>query len=84
MKESDEQTSLEDIFGPVIMSYTRAQALEDGVLVDAGALAQVNDQTILIKPLRASPQAKEVLVHTQARGRRGPRRGSCPCRLCRT
>ena len=40
MKDIDEQSSLEDIFGPVIMSYTRAQALEDGVLVDAGALAQ--------------------------------------------
>lgn len=40
MKQSDEQPSLEDIFGPVIVSYTRAQALEDGVLVDPGALAQ--------------------------------------------
>jgi hypothetical protein len=40
MKQSDEQSSLEDIFGPVIVSYTRAQALEDGVLVDAGVLAQ--------------------------------------------
>ena len=40
MKRTDELSSLEDIFGPVIMSYTRAQALEDGVLVDAGPLAR--------------------------------------------
>jgi len=31
---------LEDIFGPVIYSYTRAQALEDGVLVDVSDLAK--------------------------------------------
>lgn len=29
-----EPTSLENIFGEVIYSYTRAQALEDGVLID--------------------------------------------------
>lgn len=40
MKRTDEHTSLEDIFGPVIMSYTRAQALEEGVLVDASTLAR--------------------------------------------
>ena len=40
MKRTDELSSLADIFGPVILSYTRAQALEDGVLVDAGPLAQ--------------------------------------------
>ena len=40
MKRTDELSSLADIFGPVIMSYTRAQALEDGVLVDAGPLAR--------------------------------------------
>lgn len=32
--------SLEDIFGPVISSYTRAQALEDGVLVDVSEAAR--------------------------------------------
>lgn len=30
----------DDIFGDVIYSYTRAQALEDGVLVDVSALAK--------------------------------------------
>lgn len=30
----------EAIFGEVIYSYTRAQAIEDGVLVDAGRMAQ--------------------------------------------
>ncbi len=30
----------EPLFGEVLFTYTRAQALEDGVLVDAGPLAQ--------------------------------------------
>ena len=32
--------SAESFFGPVIASYTRAQALEDGVLIDAGLPAR--------------------------------------------
>lgn len=32
-------TSLEDIFGPPIHTYTRAQALEDGALIDVTDLA---------------------------------------------
>ncbi|PLW83320.1 hypothetical protein CWI75_07935 [Kineobactrum sediminis] len=39
MKDSQSLSSLNDIFGPVIVRYTRAQALLEGVLVDAGALA---------------------------------------------
>ena len=39
MKDTQSPSSLNDIFGPVIVRYTRAQALQDGVLVDAGALA---------------------------------------------
>jgi hypothetical protein len=35
---SNEQTA-ESFFGNVISTYTRAQAIEDGVLVDAGAMA---------------------------------------------
>lgn len=31
---------MEDVFGPVIYSYTRKQALEDGVLVDVSAMAR--------------------------------------------
>jgi hypothetical protein len=34
------QASTEHPFGPVIHSYTRAQALADGVLVDAGPMAR--------------------------------------------
>jgi len=34
----------------------------------AGALAQVSTQTIAMKPLRASPEDKEVLVRTEIRG----------------
>ena len=43
MKQSDEQTSLEDIFGPVIVSYTRAQALEDGELSVLGLKVPVKE-----------------------------------------
>lgn len=42
------------------------------VRIYAGALAQVSDQTILIKPLRAAPQDQEVLVRTEVRGRSDP------------
>lgn len=34
----------------------------------AGALAQVSTQTVAMKPLRASPDDKEVLVRTEIRG----------------
>ena len=39
MKNS-EHGSLEDIFGPVVASYSRAQAIEDGVLIDVTAMAR--------------------------------------------
>ena len=42
------------------------------VRIYAGALAQVSDQTILIKPLRAAPDDKEVVVRTEVRGRGNP------------
>lgn len=38
----------------------------------AGALAQVSDQTIQVRPLRASPEDKEVVVRTEVRGRGDP------------
>lgn len=38
----------------------------------AGALAQVNDQEIIVKPLRAAPEDKDVLVRTEVRGRGDP------------
>jgi phospholipid transport system substrate-binding protein len=38
----------------------------------AGALAQVDDQVISIKPLRASPDDKELVVRTEIRGRGDP------------
>ena len=38
----------------------------------AGALAQVSDQTIQVKPLRAAPEDKEVVVRTEVRGRGDP------------
>ena len=38
----------------------------------AGALAQINDQTISIKPLRASPEDTEVVVRTEVRGKGEP------------
>ncbi len=40
MSNTSINTAAESIFGDVIFSYTRAQAIEDGVLVDAGPMAQ--------------------------------------------
>ena len=31
---------MESVFGPVAASYTRAQAIEDGILVDVGSMAR--------------------------------------------
>ena len=38
----------------------------------AGALAQVSDQTIAVRPLRAAPEDKEVVVRTEVKGRGDP------------
>ena len=38
----------------------------------SGALAQVSDQTILVKPLRAGAEDKDVVVRTEVRGRGDP------------
>ena len=38
----------------------------------AGAVNQVNDKTIVVKPLRASPEDKEVIVRTEVRGKGDP------------
>ena len=38
----------------------------------SGALSQVSDQTIAVKPLRAAAEDKDVLVRTEIRGRGDP------------
>jgi len=38
----------------------------------AGALRQVSDQTVEVRPLRAAPEDKDVLVRTEIRGRGEP------------
>ena len=38
----------------------------------AGALTQVSDQTIAMKPMRAAPEDKEVVVRTEVKGRGDP------------
>lgn len=38
----------------------------------AGALAQANDQVIVVKPTRVAPDDKEVVVRTEARGKSDP------------
>ena len=38
----------------------------------AGALSQVSDQTVAVKPLRAAPEDREVLVRTEVKGRGDP------------
>ena len=40
MSNSSNDRSTESFFGEVISTYTRAQAIEDGVLIDAGTMAQ--------------------------------------------
>lgn len=35
----------------------------------AGALTQVSDQTIFVKPMRSAPEDKEVVVRTEVKGR---------------
>jgi hypothetical protein len=39
-KSNSQSFDLEDLFGPVIHSYSRAEALEDGVLVDVTSMAR--------------------------------------------
>ena len=38
----------------------------------AGALSQITDQTITVKPLRASPEDSEIVVRTEVRGKGEP------------
>lgn len=38
----------------------------------AGALSQVSDQDVFMKPLRASPEDRELVVRTEVRGRADP------------
>ncbi|WP_404301811.1 phospholipid-binding protein MlaC [Alicycliphilus denitrificans] len=38
----------------------------------SGALSQVSDQTIVVRPLRMAPEDKDVLVRTEIRGRGDP------------
>ena len=38
----------------------------------AGALSQVSDQSVFMKPLRASPDDKELVVRTEIKGRADP------------
>ena len=40
MSNASNRQTAESFFGEVISTYTRAQALEDGVLVDAGPMAE--------------------------------------------
>jgi hypothetical protein len=40
MSNASNQYSAESFFGNVISSYTRAQAIEDGVLIDASNMAR--------------------------------------------
>ena len=40
MSKPSNEHSAESYFGDVISTYTRAQAIEDGVLIDAGPMAQ--------------------------------------------
>ena len=39
MSNTSNEQSAESFFGKVISTYTRAQAIEDGVLIDVGSMA---------------------------------------------
>lgn len=65
--------------GPAWRSATPEQqkSLQEGfktllIRTYSGALAQVGDQSIVVKPLRAEAQDKDVLVRTEVRGRGDP------------
>ena len=58
-------------------SPAQQQSLQDEfktllVRTYAGALSQIKDQTVTIKPLRAAPEDKDVLVRSEVRGRGDP------------
>jgi len=57
---ADQQKRLQDEFKTLL------------VRTYAGALSQVSDQTISVKPLRAAPDDKEVIVRTEVRGKGEP------------
>ena len=40
MSNSSNEQNIESFFGEVISTYTRAQAIDDGVLIDTGSMAQ--------------------------------------------
>jgi type I site-specific restriction endonuclease len=50
MSKPTHEQNVESYFGEVISTYTRAQALEDGVLVDAGPMAEEAGFTGYITP----------------------------------
>ncbi|APW39318.1 hypothetical protein RD110_20600 [Rhodoferax koreense] len=56
----DQQKKLQDEFKTLL------------VRTYSGALAQVSDQEISVKPLRAAPEDKDVLVRTEIKGRGDP------------
>jgi type I site-specific restriction endonuclease len=47
---SNQQPSAGEFFGEVISTYTRSQAIEDGVLIDASVMAQEVGFTRYITP----------------------------------
>ena len=59
--------------------WRQASAAQQKILTDefhillvrtyAGALSQVNDQTVSLKPQRGSPEDTDVMVRTEVRGR---------------
>lgn len=66
--QADQRSAQEDAspFGPVVFAYTRAQAIEDGVLVDATAVARRLGFTI---PVALTAGAAEALVDLVRRRR---------------
>ena len=69
--ESLEQASMEELFGEVIYSYTRAQAIEDGVLVDLTSLFP-SDTRIYKWPVACTSTVWSLIETASRDGNAGP------------
>jgi hypothetical protein len=64
--------SMEDLFGEVISTYTRAQALEDGVLVDVDALSPTMRDELGFKfPIALTTRLFEEVIKPDAKAEGG-------------
>ena len=75
-----QRQTTDDIFGEVIYSYTRAQAIEDGVLADASKMAREAGFRI---PVAISTGVLGYVTPTEAQKKNG-RATTADCGTCLT